>query len=157
MEINVPSFFLITKGVLIISIKSMICNDSNIQIQSLLLSLSLRSIFLNRSLFNFPLLPTISKILHGSLLWDEFEISRVEDISLGYKGGLDRLDEDVAEKYDPSGVASGRTSQISDRYISLGMNCPWLQSVIIRSWDKRRDSCLFTNVTTGWITPVLDT
>ena len=124
MEINVPSFFLITKGVLIISIKSMICNDSNIQIQSLLLSLSLRSIFLNRSLFNFPLLPTISKILHGSLLWDEFEISRVEDICLGYKGGLDRLDEDVAEKYDPSGVASGRTSQISDRYISLGMNCP---------------------------------
>lgn len=128
-----------------------------IQTQSLLLSLSLRSIFLNRSLFNFPLLPTISKILHGSLLWDEFEISRVEDICLGYKGGLDRLDEDVAEKYDPSGVASGRTSQISDRYISLGMNCPWLQSVIIRSWDKRRDSCLFTNVTTGWITPVLDT
>lgn len=128
-----------------------------IQTQSLLLSLSLRSIFLNRSLFNFPLLPTISKILHGSLLWDEFEISRVEDISLGYKGGLDRLDEDVAEKYDPSGVASGRTSQISDRYISLGMNCPWLQRVIIRSWDKRRDSCLFTNVTTGWITPVLDT
>lgn len=128
-----------------------------IQTQSLLLSLSLRSIFLNRSLFNFPLLPTISKILHGSLLWDEFEISRVEDISLGYKGGLDRLDEDVAEKYDPSGVASGRTSQISDRYISLGMNCPWLQSVIIRSWDKRRDSCLFTNVTTGWITPALDT
>ena len=125
-----------------------------IQTQSLLLSLSLRSIFLNRSLFNFPLLPTISKILHGSLLWDEFEISRVEDISLGYKGGLD---EDVAEKYDPSGVASGRTSQISDRYISLGMNCPWLQSVIIRSWDKRRDSCLFTNVTTGWITPILDT
>lgn len=95
-----------------------------IQTQSLLLSLSLRSIFLNRSLFNFPLLPTISKILHGSLLWDEFEISRVEDISLGYKGGLDRLDEDVAEKYDPSGVASSRTSQISDRYISLGMNCP---------------------------------
>lgn len=124
MEINVPSFFLITKGVLIIFIKSMIYNDSNIQTQSLLLSLSLRSIFLNRSLFNFPLLPTISKILHGSLLWDEFEISRVEDISLGYKGGLDRLDEDVAEKYDPSGVASGRTSQISDRYISLGMNCP---------------------------------
>lgn len=100
-----------------------------IQTQSLLLSFiiisnDLRSIFLNRSLFNFPLLPTISKILHGSLLWDEFEISRVEDISLGYKGGLDRLDEDVAEKYDPSGVASGRTSQISDRYISLGMNCP---------------------------------
>lgn len=127
MEINVPSFFLITKGVLIIFIKSMICNDSNIQIQSIIIiiiSNDLRSIFLNRSLFNFPLLPTISKILHGSLLWDEFEISRVEDISLGYKGGLDRLDEDVAEKYDPSGVASGRTSQISDRYISLGMNCP---------------------------------
>lgn len=124
MEINVPSFFLITKGVLIIFIKSMIYNDSNIQIQSIIIiiiSNDLRSIFLNRSLFNFPLLPTISKILHGSLLWDEFEISRVEDISLGYKGGLD---EDVAEKYDPSGVASGRTSQISDRYISLGMNCP---------------------------------
>lgn len=30
MEINVPSFFLITKGVLIIFIKSMIYNDSNI-------------------------------------------------------------------------------------------------------------------------------
>lgn len=120
-------FFLITKGVLIIFIKSMIYNDSNIQIQSIIIiiiSNDLRSIFLNRSLFNFPLLPTISKILHGSLLWDEFEISRVEDISLGYKEGLDRLDEDVAEKYDPSGVASGRTSQISDRYISLGMNCP---------------------------------
>lgn len=36
--------------------------------------------------------------------------------------------------------------------ISLGMNCPRLQSVIIHTGDKRRDSCLFTNVTTGWIT-----
>ena len=51
---------------------------------------------------------------------DEFEISTSE--SRGHlwdiKGDWDRLDEDVAEKYDPSGVASGRTSQISDRYFS---------------------------------------
>lgn len=47
----------------------------------------------------------------------KFRRARVR-ISLGYIRGLDRLDEDVAEKYDPSGVASGRTSQISVRYFS---------------------------------------
>lgn len=37
----------------------------------------------------------------------------------GYKGGLDRLDEDVVEKYDPSGATSDRTSHRFPADISL--------------------------------------